>query len=63
MDISEKTKVPLFAVLASSPFIIGAILWMTSIDAKASAAKEIYPMVQNILERVIRIEENLKNQK
>jgi hypothetical protein len=58
--IDEKTKVSLFAAVVCIPFIVGAVLWMSSVDSKASAAqeqtREIKPMLQDILMRLIRIE-------
>lgn len=64
MHIDEKSKIQLYAVVACLPFIVGAIMWLTSVDAKASDARnsmaEIKPMVIDILVRIIRIEEQLK---
>lgn len=66
MNIDEKTKISLFWVLASLPVLIGGILWLTSIDSNASAAQaqiqELRPMVNEILVKVIHIEEALKAQ-
>lgn len=70
--ISEKTNVPLFAVLVSLPFIIGTILWLTAIASDANAANERTSMMQqrqarnediliDIRERLIRIEEKIKS--
>ena len=63
MHIDEKTKVPLFAVLASVPIIFGGILWLTSIDSKASGAQEelkgVKDMLRDVRERTIRIEQKL----
>jgi hypothetical protein len=67
MRIDEKTHVPLFAVVASVPFIFGAIFWLTTIDLKASASQEdlknLRPLVQDIHDRVIRIDEFLRKNK
>lgn len=64
MDINEKTKIPLYAVLASVPFFLGGMVWLTSIDSKASTAKEqltgVKDMLIEVRERVIRIEEKVK---
>lgn len=38
MVINDKTNISLFAVLCSLPFLVGAILWLASVDAKATAA-------------------------
>lgn len=66
MDITEKTKVPLFAVLVSLPVLVGGILWLATIDSKASGAQEelkgLKTMVSEILVRVIRIEEQIKKE-
>lgn len=70
--IDEKTKVPLFAVFVSMPFILGGVLWLTSIDSKASQAKEelqgakqqmesVRATLEDVRDRVIRIEEKVKN--
>ncbi len=65
MRIDDKTHINLYAVLASVPFLIGGIVWLTTIDAKAQAAQneleKLRPLVQDIRERVIRIDESLKN--
>lgn len=37
--IDDKTRIPLFTVLSCVPVLIGGIMWLTSIDAKASAAQ------------------------
>lgn len=69
--IDEKTGVPLFAVLVALPFVIGGILWLSSIDSKASAAGDLaersqsvierqIAILQDIRERIIRIEEQLR---
>ncbi len=65
--IDDKTKISLYAVLASIPFLIGGMIWLTSIEAKASAAQDelrnLRPLVEEIKERVIRIDESLKQLK
>ena len=64
MDITDKTKVSLFAVLVSVPVLVGGIVWLTTIDAKASGAQEelkgVKEMLVDVRERVIRIEEQVK---
>jgi hypothetical protein len=61
MTINEKTSIPLFAILGALPFLIGGILWLTSIDAKATYASEqisgVIEMLRDVRERLIRIEE------
>jgi hypothetical protein len=65
VDIDEKTNVPLFAVAAALPFLIGGLLWLTSIDAKATFARDqitgVIEMLRDVRERVIRIEEHQKS--
>lgn len=64
MDITDKTKISFFAVLCSVPILVGGILWLANIDAKATAAsieaKSMREMVLDIHDRIIRIEEHLK---
>ncbi len=38
--IDDKTKISLFAVVVCIPFLVGGILWLSSVDSKASAAAE-----------------------
>ncbi len=65
MRIDQRTHVPLFAVLSAIPFVVGGMFWLTNIDSKASAAQEdlksLRPLVQEIHDHVLRIEEFLKN--
>lgn len=67
MIIDEKTKISLFAVFVALPFIIGGVLWFTAVEQKASAAQSdvqsLKPLVEDILIRVIRIEEQLKTRR
>lgn len=66
MEITEKTQISLFAILASLPFITGAIIWLSTIDSKASAAQDeikyMRVVVQDIRDTLIRIEERIKKQ-
>jgi len=65
MDIDEQTKVPLFVIVGSIaftlPLLVGMIMWLTTINEKASAAqneiKGMRELVSDIRERVIRIEQ------
>ena len=41
MDINERTKIPLFAVIGSIPIIVGGIFWLTVIYAQVSEAARI----------------------
>lgn len=63
-EINEKTRVQLFAVIGALPFLIGGIIWLTTIDAKASTAEEkikgVLELLIDVRERVIRIEEAQK---
>lgn len=56
MKLDDKTTVPLVFVLGALPFIVGAIFWMSSIDAKASKGAAVAEVVVEILQRVVRIE-------
>jgi hypothetical protein len=51
MDLS-KANIPLLAALASTPFIIGAVMWLSSVDAKATRADSktelLYEMHEDI---------------
>lgn len=69
--IDEKTKVPLVLVASTVPFLVGGVIWLTSIDSKASQAIEkashneeqlstTNSRLLDIKERLIRIEEHLK---
>lgn len=51
MDIDEKTRISLWAVIASVPIMVGGLLWLTAIDAKATAAKEDLSGVKVMMER------------
>ena len=37
--IDDKTNIPLFAAIAAAPIIIGFVMWLSSIDSKASNAE------------------------
>ena len=67
VEIDEKTKVPLFAVLAALsvliPMLAGGIFWMTSIDAKASQSASIVEMVIDMNARLIRVEQKVDDLK
>lgn len=70
--LDDKTKVQLFAVLGILPVLAGAVFWVTVIYIKAEAAERLnekqdakieaqYLLLQDIRDRVIRIEENQKS--
>lgn len=67
ININEKTTLSLYAVAVTVPFLIGGILWLSSIDSRASSAQDelkgLRPMIMDIRERTVRIEEQLKNQR
>ncbi len=67
VEIDDKTKISLYAAVALLPFLIGFILWLSSIEAKASAAqdelRDLKPLISDIRERTIRIEETIKRRK
>jgi hypothetical protein len=70
MEIDGKTNIPLFAVLASIPILVGFIFWISTIYSitlsaqSANAAQDIKidqtrDLLIDIRERVIRIEERI----
>lgn len=69
--IDDKTDIPMFAVLLALPTIVGGVVWLTSIDAKASASQdelqgvrkelvEIKSLMLESRDRLIRLEEHNK---
>lgn len=64
MEINNKTKIPLFSVIAILPFLIGFIVWITSVAADASkgakAADKITVMYYDI--RAIKKELKIKDE-
>lgn len=59
--LDSRTTIPLYAVVSTVPFLLGAILWLTNVDAKASTSlaetkdvKETLSQVQKILWQVQR---------
>lgn len=64
VSLDEKTKISLWGVACALPFLVGAILWLVSVDSKASAAaeevKNLRPIIMDIFVRVVRIEEQTK---
>lgn len=66
-QIDEKTNVRLWGVLAALPVLAGGMVWLTTIDSKASEAKDelkgMREMLIDVRERVIRIEEHQKKEK
>lgn len=64
-NIDDKTKIPLYAVIIALPSLAGGILWLSSIDAKASSARDdlqgLKPLVIDIRERQIRLEQMVQD--
>lgn len=74
VHITEKTTVPLFALLTGVPIAVGFIFWLSVIYLKAEAAQnynekqDIKIEIQNTLlldirDRLIRIEEHEKQRR
>jgi hypothetical protein len=74
MDISDKTKIPLFVVVAALPVLFGFVFWLSSIYAAVSTAQDInlkqdikidqlYTLLIDIRDRLVRIEEQNKNKR
>lgn len=63
--IDDKTRISLFAVICSLPFLVGGIIWLTSIDAKATQARDdiqgLKPLTIDIRERQIRLEQMIQD--
>ena len=70
MDITSSTKIQLWGVLAAVPFLIGGIMWLTTIYSTAVEAQRANEkqdqkiesqmnLLLDIRERVIRIETKL----
>lgn len=60
MKLDDKTTISLWAVIASLPFIIGAIMWLSSVDAKATKAAESSELIQDVHVKVIKIEKDIE---
>jgi len=60
MNLNDKTTISLWAVIASLPFIIGAIMWLTSVDAKATKAAESSVLIQDTHTKVIKMEKDIE---
>ncbi len=72
VDITEKTRVPLFWVAVSIPTLLGGMFWLTAIWQQGAEAARIndrqdrqlnsqIEILTDIRDRVIRIEEKLKS--
>lgn len=71
IDITEKTRVPLFAVLVSIPTLLGGMFWLTAIWQQGAEAARVNDrqdrqlnsqteILNDIRDRVIRIEEHIR---
>ena len=71
-NITDKTKISLFAAVCALPFALGAAIWMTEVDARASQAAEKATQAQielvglkalsiDIRERQIRMEQMVQD--
>ncbi len=71
IDITEKTRVPLFAVILTIPTLLGGMFWLTAIWQQGAEAQRVNDrqdrqlnnqtdILNDIRDRVIRIEEHLK---
>lgn len=74
VSINEKTKIGLYAVLGTVPFIVGGIFWVSMIYFKVEAAEKINEkqdqkldsqmmILVDIRERVIRLDERTRIKK
>lgn len=72
MDITPSTKIQLTWVAASIPFLVGGIIWLSTIYSTAADAQRInekqdlkletqMSLLLDIRDRVIRIEEKVNN--
>lgn len=72
MEINASTKIQLWAVLGSVPFLVGGIIWLSTIYSTAADAQRInekqdlkletqMSLLLDIRDRVIRIEEKVNN--
>lgn len=60
MKIDDKTTIPLFACLVSIPILVGAILWLSSVDAKATKAAESAELIGEIHLKVVKMEKDIE---
>lgn len=74
MRIDERTHIPLFAVAALIPFVAAAVMWFAALYNTAAEATRInvqqdlrldqqLNLLQDIRERIIRIEESIKHRR
>lgn len=52
MNINDKTKIELYAALATAPFIVGFIFWLSSINNSANGSEK----------KIAQLEQNQQNQ-
>ena len=60
LRLDEKTTIPIYAALTALPFLIGAILWLASVDAKATKAAESSEIIHDIHIKIIKIEKDVE---
>lgn len=57
LQIDNHTSIKLYAVLAVLPFLVGGVLWLASIDAKASTAakgiNELQPVTLELIKETV----------
>lgn len=61
MTINEKTKVSLYAIACSIPFLVSTVLWFSSINQKAEAAQAVNFDQERRLEKHDRMIEDQTN--
>jgi hypothetical protein len=60
MDITDKTKIPLFAVVGILPTLVGGIIWLTNIHAKASNAEEKLTRLERAIIDIAEIKKDIE---
>lgn len=60
MRIDDKTTIPIFVVIGSLPFLIGAVFWLSSVDAKATSADRKTEMLFDIKADLAEIKTDIK---
>lgn len=60
MKLDDKTTIPLYAALISLPCLVGAVLWLSSVDAKATKAAQTSEVIQDVHIKVIKIEKDIE---
>lgn len=55
-NINDRSTVPIFAVLCVLPFGVAFVMWLASVDAKASQGAKAYDIALETRESLIRLE-------